>query len=154
MRDQYKVIGTSLVSCDGNPNRFRVAVSFIPVEILESYLEDLLSTSPSRFPLFLNRKRFSHATYIPLIATSLACILVASLIRLPYFASILILLSATALFGSGLALYSYYHGALFRMRLARTLHDEIRRRRNRFDDTSITFIDEGPKVARASGMVH
>lgn len=154
MRDQYKIIGTSLVSCDGNPNRFRVAVSFIPVEILESYLEDLLSTSPSRFPLFLKRKRFSHGTYIPLIATSLGCILVASLIRLPHFASILILLSATALFGAGLALYSYYHGALFRMRLARTLHDEIRRRRNRFDDTSITFIDEGPKVARASGMVH
>lgn len=154
MRGQYKIIGTSLVSCDGNPNRFRVAVSFIPVEILESYLEDLLSTSTPRFPLFLKRKKFSHVSYIPLIATSLACILMASLIKLPYFAALLVLVSATALFGAGLALYSYHHGALFRMRLAKTLHEEIKRRRNRFDDTTITFIDEGSRVARASGMVH
>jgi hypothetical protein len=154
MREQYKIIGTSLVSCDGNPNRFRVAVSFIPVEILESYLEDLLSTATPRFPLFLKKKNYSHISYIPLIATSLACILVASLIKLPYLGALLVLVFATTLFGAGIALYSYYHGALFRMRLAKTLHEEIKRRRNRFDETTFTFINEGPRVARASGMVH
>lgn len=154
MREQYKIIGTSLVLCDGNPCRFRVAVSFIPVEILESYLEDLLSNTPTRFPLYIKRRKLSYCAYLPLIATSLVCLLIASLTKLPYIESILILLSATALFGAGIALYSYHHGALFKMRLARTLHDEIRRRRNMFDNTTITFAEDSTKIARAGGMVH
>ncbi len=138
----YQTVGTELIKIEsrGGIGSFREGVSFVPVEVLESYLEDLLDLGVKEETLFINRD-FVWYRSRQLLAVGLGVALGVGL----YAAST----GATLAVSSGLAavlcvpLAVLFHGApkiglVRRMSFAQILSGEISRRRGRDRDSDAT----------------
>ncbi len=117
---------------------FREAVCFVPVEVLESYLEDLLDLDASDESLFIGRS--SIVSWLPTIAlsglvTALGFGLYYASSGGPLFRSVALTLFMAAPFFI-LWRISPYGGLARRLGFAKLLSGEIARRRGRGQDTS------------------
>jgi hypothetical protein len=139
---QYRTIGRELLRTEGNrlqyrcdtariAQEFREGVCFVGLEVLESYLEDLLDREVSEESLFIARKGWTGA----LIWIALAGILCAVAAGLCYGSSGASLVESSSV---TLALslpfvvlwqVSPYSGLVRRLSFARTVSHEISRRR-------------------------
>ncbi len=139
---QYQTIGAALLSLEDTQRRygggtaalaaFREGVSFVPVEVLESYLDDLLTLSVREETLFIQRE-FDKAQLVsaglPLagIIVAIAGGLYASSQGAPAVLSFACTISLALPFA---VLWHYVpRGATRRVRFAQVLSQEIARRR-------------------------
>ena len=88
---QYNIIGTALTDCEKLTNRFHnnsqiykkfhETVFFIPVEVLESYREDLLDIDITESKLFINQKSITDkfSSYFNLTSLSFLLLFIISL---------------------------------------------------------------------------
>jgi len=147
--NQYRTIGAELLkfeACGGvcavvtekMVEEFRTGVSFIPVEVLESYLEDLLNAAISVESLFLAREEKTSAMSVQRILFFLFLVLLAlgAWYVASYYGRLLVSVVAVLLCVMGMALYWHFslRYSLRRMRFARLLSYEITRRRGNVKD--------------------
>lgn len=147
--EQYRVIGAELLKYEdsrrlqdyGAPDQafyaLRVAVSFVPVEVLESFLEDLLDLDISDDVLFIRRKAFSLAaffSYVPLVGLLLS--VGAGLYAAYLGGSMLLSFALTILLALPFAAMWYLSpsGMARRMLFAQVISREIGRRRGNDKD--------------------
>ena len=151
LRGHYKTIGQALLSFEsssGTPKderAFQLAVAFVPIEVLESYLEDLLELIRSEENLFIEREDvFQLGSYLPaagLIAAMALGIYASSSGTSPLLSfalTVCIALPFTVLW------YVFPNiGVARRMRLARLVSQEISRRRGGDSDVAPVSRREG-----------
>ena len=137
LQRQYQSIGTGLLVFEESPQttnnqrEFQIAVAFVPVEVLESYLEDLLDVRKSEAKLFIETE---HG-WVQGFSVCLAGLLLAMGIGLyaaTTGASLVLSFALTVCIGFPFALLWYAFpkaGILRRMRLAQVVSQEISRRR-------------------------
>ncbi len=135
--DNYLIIGKELIFSEsyGTIASFREGIASVPLEVLESYLEDLLDNSVQEDVLGINRGSpwfysFKVIAFgiLGSVAGGLYCVSVGASV-LSSFSLILIL---SAPFGSILYL-STRIGLMRRMKFARVVSAEIARRRGKDD---------------------
>lgn len=111
---------------------FREGVAFVPVEVLESYLDDLMDLSIEEEKLFLNHGRHNFIR----ILWSFAFLAVGSAILILLLGNTVYVASCIALLAAALYL-PYWQRArgqvIRRLQLARVVSKEVNRRRGRDD---------------------
>lgn len=142
MLDQYKQTGCGLLEfearvCGGiGPSKahfaqFSAAVSFVPVEVLEAYLDDVLDLGVSDESLFIRKSRPAIRAILLLVVCVVALVLLA--VRTPEVvvsSSLPLLLLVVFLAGLGSALYFVPRTkVLRRFNFATVLSREISHRR-------------------------
>jgi hypothetical protein len=120
---------------------FRVGVSFVPVEVLELYLDDLLDVGTSEESLFIERSKRSKIFNVLLLG-----IFVAMFAAVIFFASKGNAYLQVAIIPMGVAVafslawyLSPYSGVARRLGFARILSQEISRRRGGHAESEISF---------------
>ena len=157
----YRTIGVELLALEarGGIGSFREGVSFVPVEVLESYLEDLLDLDVKEDGLFIVRERSRiHSLYLPLLGIALA--LSGGLYLVSSGASEFVSLGLTASIALPFAVLSHFfprNGLMRRMNFAQTLSGEISRRRGRDKDspswpTTPLFLRDVLNPSKAGGL--
>jgi len=147
---QYRIIGLGLSAIEEQHGRFgrvtresqeqfHTTVAFLPVEVLESYLEDLLEVGTSSEQLYL--KRDSVGRWLGISAfLGLAGALVAGLWNAASGASLLLSFLLSVLIASPFAIVwhlSSKESYLRRLRLARVVSQEISSRRGSGADSDV-----------------
>lgn len=146
---QYRTIGMSLVSFEeerSNPfarfemcqKHFRESVVFIPLEVLESYLDDLLDLTVSDEMLFVEHSRIPLYGRL-LLGASYAAI--GALLYMLLQGRILVLISSLLALAAFFCFPGWYRSrryAVRRLGLARIVSMEINRRRGRDDGPALT----------------
>ncbi|RMG42545.1 MAG: hypothetical protein D6719_06195 [Candidatus Dadabacteria bacterium] len=169
LRTHYQMIGTGLLRWEASSEApelraltFRRDVAFVPVEVLESYLEDLLDLSVEEDRLFIRDDRGENtwqvASLIVVVTLALLCI---------YFifttAAILpvIKLASSAAIISGVIWVFFPRGReIRRMDFARVLNREINRRRGGDSDKAIEdsrdvlgkLLGDGPRFTEGAAF--
>ena len=156
LRQYYLTLGRALIESNGNQILFRRNVVFLPVEILESYLQDLLTPRITNDALCIKPEPVSIARFawVPLVLIALFILISISLkLTSPLFMTAL-LGSTVACVSGALVFYSLAQGMLRRMKFARMVHSEIIRRRG--SDGTMTRILPRPtgNYPAAAGLVH
>ena len=137
---QYHTIGGALLAfeegqaaflpktgeCEKN---FREATVFVSVEVLESYLDDLMDLSVSDERLHIERPRTSR------VLLTLVCVILAGLLAMPAGVLVVLCCIPAVLLVSGW--YRSRSALMRRLSFARAVTKEVNRRRGR---------DEGPLV--------
>jgi len=151
LQRQYQTVGQQLVRFECNAGgygygslnafqEFREGVAFIPVEVLESYLEDLLDLEVSLDHLALRDGRFRlRWTYGMSTLLGLTASLVAGLYIASIGASLLFSLALSMSLAFPFAVLWHFtprDGAPRRMALAQVISHEISRRRGDYHDGS------------------
>lgn len=142
LRGQYRIIGKELLlveasrgffrfATDITLKRFREGVSFISVEVLESYLDDLMDLTVSDQDLFIERPRIHQIGWcfavVGILLALVAGVYLASNGTAPIFAIVLTLLCALPFL---LVFQHYYfHSPARRLSFAKLVSQEIARRR-------------------------
>lgn len=138
---QYKVIGTELLryeeqayqygySLSPDYSEFRQGVSYIPVETMESYLEDLLDLEVSTERLFIFREPRLHASFLSLGGLLFA--ICTGLYAASSGASLILAFGLTVCLALPFAVLWHYtprEGLMRRVYFAQVLSHEISRRR-------------------------
>lgn len=142
LRSHYKSIGDSLLQLEERTRPgdflsadvcfdFRQSVAFVPVEVLESYLEDLLNLEVDQERLFImiaHRGTWNRA-FKAVVALSVACLSAGMLFLLTDLLPGVQVMAATAVF-CGVIWYLFPpHGEVRRMRFAQIVSREVARRR-------------------------
>ena len=140
---QYKVTGRALLKIESHPaacslssrllqGEFRENVAFVPLEVLESYLEDLLDLTISDEQLFIAKERSFKGGSLLLGVLTLVLFGVAS-----FFLARKLLLLLGVLYGLSLLVLGYWNGSrkgpVRRVFFARILSREVSRRRGESD---------------------
>lgn len=131
-------VGGALIPVQRFARDFRTAVSFIPVEVLESYLDDLLDLGVSDESLFIKRPRGSkRALALLLLSVAVAAYILKSGEGATEVLSVPVLVSTAFLAGLGSALYFLPRSkVLRRFGFATVVSREIATRRGH-DKTSV-----------------
>lgn len=142
---QYRTVGHELIAFeargsilwvtgDSNENHleFRRGVSFVPLEVLSSYLDDLLDLDVSDEKLFIKQHSrsslFSFSLALTVCLVGIWCYLLSSNL-LPHYQGLTLVLSpAFALLILGVSMIAPYR-SLRRLRFARVVSREISRRK-------------------------
>lgn len=151
LQRQYQTVGQQLIRFERGAGsygyaslnafkEFREGVSFIPVEVLESYLEDLLDLEVPLDRLALREGRFRfRLTYGATAVAGLLASLMAGLYVASIGASLLLSLALSMSFAFPFAAIWHFSprvGAARRMALAQVVSHEISRRRGGDRDTA------------------
>lgn len=143
LKTQYRLIGEELKNFDSisvsffsSFSEFREGVSFIPVEVLENYFDDLLDLDVSEQTLNISNDKTILLSNIfvmlGIIAASLVGFYIASSLNSIIFASFIALCVATPFLS--FLVFMPKLGNARRMRFARIVSKEIARRRGSDDD--------------------
>lgn len=156
LREYYLTIGNALVVANGNQIQFRQAVVFLPVEILETYLHDLLTPRVTNETLFIKPESLcaSSLIWIPLALIALALVITTSagLISPLYLTAIMGMTLACV--SGALVYYSLAQGMLRRMKFSRMVNIEIIRRRGNDGATNRILTQPPQSYPRSAGLVH
>jgi hypothetical protein len=142
---QYRVIGSELLRCEETPfsssnqEAFQQGVAFISLELLESYLEDLLDLEVCEAQLHLHRpnRRFGSMLLGMLgAAGALAVGVYVSFLGTSLGASLLLTLTAALPFAV-LFHFASRQSTVRRLKFAQLLSQEISRRRGGDGTTSV-----------------
>lgn len=156
LREYYLTVGNALIEANGNQHQFRQAVVFLPVEILESYLQDLLTPRITNETLFIRPEPISAARFIwvPLVilATVLFITVSLGLISPIYLTAVLALTLACV--SAALVYYSLSQGMLRRMKFSRMVNIEIIRRRGNDGTMNRVLTQPTQSYTRTAGLVH
>lgn len=99
-------VGGALIPAQSFMRDFRTSVSFVPVEVLESYLDDLLDLGVSDDSLFIRRPRTSRrALALLMLSAVTALYLVVTAEITPSAVSLPVVVTVAFLAGLGSALY-------------------------------------------------
>ncbi len=165
----YQTVGQELlrIETQGGIGSFREGVAFVPVEVLESYLEDLLDLGVKEETLFITRE-FEWFRSRQVLGVGLVAALSTGLYAASTGASLPVSFGLSALFSFPFGVL--FHGApksglVRRMSFAQILSGEISRRRGRDRDgesnTSRSLLSEvlgraqpSPLQGAAKGFFH
>ena len=139
---QYRIIGAELLRYEKNHNssrssslelfdEFKVGVSFVPVEVLESYLEDLLDLAVSEESLWIRRDFFRYKSLV-IASFGLLLAIFSGLYAATFGASLMLSLALTVVLAIPFALlWQFYprEGLARRIGFAQIVSHEIARRR-------------------------
>jgi hypothetical protein len=135
--ENYTIIGKELVFAEshGTVASFREGIASVPLEVLESYLEDLLDYSVSEDVLSINRERPWFYSFRVLAFGVLGSV-IGGLYSVSVGASVLSSFSLTLILGAPFGAILYLAprmGLMRRMKFARIVSAEIARRRGKDD---------------------
>lgn len=138
MLGHYQTIGKELLQIEskGSIGSLREGVAFVPVEVLESYLEDLLDLGVREETLFIQREQHWLRSW-QVQASGIGLALCAGLYAASTGASVPAALGIVVALGLPFSLLLFLGpkmGLMRRMSFAQTLSGEISRRRGRDKD--------------------
>lgn len=134
----YQTVGEELLCVEsrGGIGSFREGVAFVPVEVLESYLEDLLDLGVKEETLYIHRESHWFRSW-QILVLGLMVALGAGLYAASIGASLLVSFGLTALLSVPFGFFFHLTpkiGLIRRMSFAQVLSAEISRRRGRDRD--------------------
>lgn len=137
----YKTIGDELlqIEVDGSIGSLREGVAFIPVEVLESYLEDLLDLGVKEETLYIKRDQYWLRSW-QVLASGVGLALCSGLYAASAGSSIPTSFGVILMLGLPFGLIFYFSpkaGLMRRMYFAQVLSAEISRRRGRDKDGNL-----------------
>lgn len=143
LKNQYRTIGFELLRCEARASAqfhlstsierdFQSSLAFIPVEVLESYFEDLLNPLVTEQKLFISHRSLVRRPFLITISVlGIVCSLVSALHvaawGYPITISLVVALCLSAPFV--ITLFTTLGSSARRMQFARMLSKEIARRR-------------------------
>lgn len=156
LREYYLTIGNALLNSNANQLMFRQAVVFLPVEILESYLQDLLTPRVTNETLFITPEShsFSKFLWIPFILIAATLVITSSIGLISSLYLTAIMAMTLACVSGALVYYSLAQGMLRRMRFSRMVNAEIIRRRGNDGTMSRILTQPHQNYPRSAGLVH
>ena len=155
IKSQYEVIGIELLKYEKScvdwrlTNEaaalgcFRVGVSFLSVEVLETFLDDLLDINVSDKRLFIEKQsRLAGFMFLAALLAALGVGVHAFVLGVPYIHCLALSLSLCLI--ALLIWHRSYDKASRRLRFVHVLKSEISRRRGGADDGSVMSLSEVP----------